>query len=533
MHLSATPAARAIWIFTVVALVARGIQLIPPGGLLGVTEYDDGVYFGAALRLTQGLLPYRSFVLVQPPGVPLLMTPLALLAHVVGTDWGLAATRLLTVVVGAANVYLLGRLLRHRGQLAIVVGCGLLAVFPAAVMAAHTLLLGPYLDLACLIGYRLLFEGDRLTTNRSRVLWAGVAFGVAGAIKAWAILPVVVVLAVLSLRRSHETRQARSPLVGRFSGGVTVGFLVPCLPFLITAPTAFLRDVVIDQLLRTAPTRTPTGIRLSYLAGFVGGPSAHTPWPALLLVGAALVVGWGILSGRARGTASAGRRTVRSVRPIGDLDGATASRALDVTMAATAVVVFVAFLWPADFYYHYGAFFAPWLAASLGLALDRLRSRLLPAAGALARLTRGCGIVLVAAGATFLVARPANFGGPVSPAVDRLVPAGACVVTDQVSITIAANRFFSSTSACPAVIDPFGTALALTDGHQIGSGATHNPRLQRFWRNTLTRAGYVVLSPTNARRIPWNTGLRHLLRHRFRLVHRDAVTIWARRGLPA
>lgn len=525
-----SPAARATWIFTAVALVARGIQLIPPGGLLGVTEYDDGVYFGAALRLTQGLLPYRSFVFVQPPGLPLLMTPLALLAHVVGTDWGLAAARLLTVLVGAANVYLLGRLLRHRGQLAVVVGCGLLAVFPAAVMAAHTLLLGPYLDLACLAGFGLLFEGDELTTDRSRLLWAGVSFGLAGAIKAWAILPVLVILAVLALHRKRKASQSGWMPLGRFAGGVTVGFLVPCLPFLIGAPIAFVRDVVVDQILRTAPTRTPTGVRLSYLAGFVGGPSAHSPWPALLLTGAILVVGWGILGGKARRKAPESRGTARHSRPIAGGDRGSGSRVLDVTMAASAVVVFVAFLWPADFYYHYGAFFAPWLAASLGLAVGRLRMRLLPGSGAVARLSQVCGVVLVAAGATFLVARPANFGGPVSPSVDRLVPAGACVVTDQVSITIAANRFFSSTPGCPTVVDPFGTALAMTGGEQIGSGAAHSRRLQRFWRTTLERAGYVVLSSANTRRIPWSPDLRRLLRHRFRLIHRGTVTIWARRS---
>jgi hypothetical protein len=63
---------------TAVGLVLRLWQLSRPGYLFGVTEYDDGPYFGSAVRLVDGALPYRDFVLVQPPGIPLLMVPAAL-----------------------------------------------------------------------------------------------------------------------------------------------------------------------------------------------------------------------------------------------------------------------------------------------------------------------------------------------------------------------------------------------------------------------------------------------------------------------
>lgn len=521
-----------VWIFTTVALVARGIQLFLPGGLLGVTEYDDGVYFGAALRLTQGLLPYRSFVLVQPPGVPLLMTPLALLAHVIGTDWGLATARIITVVVGATNVYLLGRLLSHRGTLTVVVSCGILSVFSAAVMAAHTLLLEPYLNFACLVGFGLLFDGDRVTVDRSRLIWAGVAFGVAGAIKAWAILPVVVILIVLALHSSPDGGQSRWTSLGRFAGGVTAGFLVPCLPFLITAPSAFVREVVTDQLVRVAPTRTPVGTRLSYLAGLHGGYGGHH-LPTLLLAGATLVVGGGLIAGTVPGRARSGPDASHLIPPGVAATEPIAGRTLEITMAAVSVVVFVAFLWPANFYYHYGAFFAPWLAASVGLALGRLHVTLLPGSGGLARITQASLVVLVVGAVVFFLSRPTDFGQRVSPVIDRLVPPGACVVTDESSITVAANRFLTSVPGCPAVIDSFGTVMALSGGDQIGSGASHDRRLQHFWMASFTRADYVVLSGANSWRIPWSPALRRLLREQFRLVHRGGVTIWARDGLPA
>ena len=69
----------------IVALALRAYQLSRPGFLRGVTEYDDGPYFGSAVRLLQGSVPYRDFVLVQPPGITLLMAPAALLAKLTGT----------------------------------------------------------------------------------------------------------------------------------------------------------------------------------------------------------------------------------------------------------------------------------------------------------------------------------------------------------------------------------------------------------------------------------------------------------------
>jgi alpha-1,2-mannosyltransferase len=103
------------------ALALRAYQLSRPGYLLGVTEYDDGVLFGNALRLVSGVIPYRDFAMVQPPGSALLMAPIALLAKVTGTAWGLAVARILTVFADTANVVLLGVLVRHRGPHAVPV----------------------------------------------------------------------------------------------------------------------------------------------------------------------------------------------------------------------------------------------------------------------------------------------------------------------------------------------------------------------------------------------------------------------------
>ena len=81
-----TPVNLVIIITTLVAFGLRFYyQSTRPGFLVGVTEYDDGPYFGSAVRLVHGSMPYRDFVLVQPPGITLLMSPAALLSYLVGT----------------------------------------------------------------------------------------------------------------------------------------------------------------------------------------------------------------------------------------------------------------------------------------------------------------------------------------------------------------------------------------------------------------------------------------------------------------
>src|SRR6516162_11115450 len=84
---------------TLLALGLRVYVLLRPGLLL-VTQYDDGPYFGSAVRLVHGVLPYRDFAFVQPPGITLLMGPVGLVSYLTGTAWGLVIARFLTVLAG-------------------------------------------------------------------------------------------------------------------------------------------------------------------------------------------------------------------------------------------------------------------------------------------------------------------------------------------------------------------------------------------------------------------------------------------------
>ena len=114
------PVTAAIVIMTALGLALRLYQLSRPDYLIGVTEYDDGTDFGSAVLLIHGDLPYRDFIMVQPPGITLLMAPVALVTKGIGTAWGMGVGRILTALAGAAAVAMGGLLVRHRGLLAVI-----------------------------------------------------------------------------------------------------------------------------------------------------------------------------------------------------------------------------------------------------------------------------------------------------------------------------------------------------------------------------------------------------------------------------
>ncbi len=484
------PRDRAITVTIVAAaIVAAGVrsyQLSRPGMLFGTTA-DISVYLGASVRLVHGALPYRDFVFVQPPGFVLLASPIAFLSELVGTRDALAILRLCTPFIAAATVLLVGRLVRHRGRPAVLVACGVMALFPAELYALSNGLLEPLLDLFCLVGAALAFDGEHLA-GRRRLAAAGLAFGFAGAVKTPAILPVAVV-ALLCL---PELRRRLLP----FAGGVIAGFSIPVLPFLLTAPAAFYRDVVTTQLARTAGSgREPLPMRLGDLTGvsaFGGGGSAAITATIVL---ALLVVAAFVLS-RKRSTALE-RFAI----------GAT------VTVAAAQLV-------PAQYYPQYAAFLAPFLAILLGISLDRLlrgrAARVAPAVAASA-------VALLLAFTLWYVHREST--RDVAQAIDAVIPAGGCALSDSPRNLVTADRFVAAGTDCTTMTDPFGTTLAVGGS---SSGA------EQFWRATFAHVDYVVSdTPIDRWYIAPAPSLLAYIAGNFRLVHSGGLMIYVRNGFPA
>jgi alpha-1,2-mannosyltransferase len=512
-----TPAGWVIVATTALALGLRLWQLRSPGHLFGVTEYDDGVYLGAALRLVHGVLPYRDFVLVQPPGLILIMTPVAALAKWTGTAGAMGAGRILTACAGAAAVPLAGRLVRHRGTLAILIACGLLAVYPDAIAASVTVLQEPWLVLCCLAGAVAVFDGDQLTGSWKRLAWGGAAFGFAGAIKVWAVIPMLVIVALAA-------RRPRRAAV--FAGGTAAGFLVPVLPFAVASPGSFYKSVIVAQIVRVDDARVSTWTRLTSLTGLDSlSPVSHQAVLIASIAIPALVV-----------LAFAGAWMVTRRRPP----------ALDWFALATAALIVAAFMWPPDFYYHYSGFLAPFLALCVGLPVARLVAGLQeagwrPASGG--RVWRAATAVTLAAIAAMAVSQVyhegrANTSVHDFAALQRVIPPGACVLTDEVSYTIAADRFLSSVPGCSPVVDGVGTDLALGHGRNGVTGAGRVPAVAAVWDQALRAAQYVWLSSkldsVEARRIAWTPALRAYFFGHFRPVHGPGLpdNLYRRAGQP-
>ena len=531
-----------IWVIaaaTAVGLALRLWQLSRPGYLLGLTEYDDGPYFGSAVRLVHGVLPYRGFILVQPPGITLLMVPAALAGKVAGTAWGMAAGRILTALASAAGIALAGLLVRHRGALAALMACGVLAVYPDSVAAAHTVLVEPWLVLFCLAGAVAVVDGDRLASGR-RLAWGGAAFGFAGAVESWAILPVLVLLGLCCCWPGAATpleppgapmapgRQAGRPHRARwpggrvrraavFAGGVAAGFAVPVLPFAVLAPRRFYDSLIVAQVgPRAGVSRVPVFGRLQEMAGLsyahfplrFGPGSVRLPGHTVIVLTVAVLV-----------LLTIGGPAVAALAA-----GATPAP-LDWFAVVTLALVVAIFLWPSQFHYHFCAFLAPFLGAGhraagvhagrgipagrrpAGPGGGRRDGRHAPAVRG-DRRRRG--------GQAEAGRHPGHDRGR-----RRLIPPGSCVVTDEVSLVLLADRFTAPAPGCSPVLDGLGTDLALSGGLKPATGAGRVPAVAAVWWQAFTHARFVWLSRLNHRRIAWTPALRGYFRSHFTRVLTD------------
>jgi hypothetical protein len=288
--------------------------------------------------------------------------------------------------------------------------------------------------------------------------------------------------------------------------GLVVGFGVSAGPFLAATPVTFIRSTIVDQAAREGST-VAFGVRMANLTGlidvytqagrlrldpggnsmFAAGASAgvgdsHSigwlPILAALVLAGALVAGYAWQS--------------RRLTPLEWLSLAT------LAIASVMIIGYSAF------FYHYADFPAPWLALSLG-----------GAAGALAGHRRWSLVVVrVFAVLIVLVAvvqirelYPTRHSG--AEAVAHQIPPGACVVTDEVSLSIAADRFDNLPPGCPDIIDSLAATLVLSHGVSVQAGAQNMPAVVAQWQTWFSKADYVWLSPAKAsrRRIPWTLGL--------------------------
>lgn len=380
----------AIWL---VAVAVRLAIMVRGGGLSGLGAYDDGVYYAAADALVHGRLPYRDFLLIQPPLIAVVTSPFALLGSLTSDPVGFEVARLAFIAIGGANAAICGAVLRRFGWPAVVVGGFGYAVFHPAVYSERSVLLEPLGTLGILVAILLLQAAG---AHRQLPLMAGVAAGLATGAKIWYIVPAL----LLVLLAPHRW--------WRYLIGLGIGGCAIYLPFLFAAPQRMVQQVILDQLGRGGASGTP-GV-LHRLVDILGARTTFGQ-PA-----STLAIALGVVAVTAVGTAL--------------LTGG--ARVFGLLAVATTAVLLVSPSWFA----HYTAFTAPPLALCVGAATGRI-AIMLPA-----RPARFVLVAVVLLG--IVVGNEANDRAPYGQRIPAGLPRAAqvvrgCITADDPGSLIAMN----------------------------------------------------------------------------------------------
>lgn len=325
--------------------VVRLLVLLQSDGLLGSSGYDDGVYYAASASFVNGRWPYADFLFLQPPAVLLVAAPFAALGALMGDPAGVVTARLVWIGIGASSCALVSGVAGRRSLPAGLIAGGCAACFYPLAYGERSTLLEPLGTAALLIAILVRERG----TPWAAVI-AGAIAGAAVDVKIWYVVPVL----VLAAFPRHRLRF----LLGAAAGGALV-----VAPFLIRAPEALVRQVLIDQLGRP---RLPVDDPLTRFTAMTGAP-----WTA----------GVEESSPSAATTAAIIALVVMIVAAVAGLRRPEGRRAVAL-LASTSVLLMVS----PSFFVHYVALTGPWMALVVGIGagelLGRVRGRALTVGGA-------------------------------------------------------------------------------------------------------------------------------------------------------
>lgn len=422
-------------LLTIVTLgvVLRIYPWLLPHTFGGMMEYDDGVYYAAASSFLHGMVPYRDFSFLQPPLAALAWTPFAAVGELAGDPVGMAAARTAVVIASIVNILLVRRLVLGNGipsrarEVGGLTAAALYALYVNSVAAEHTILLEPLTNLLSLLGCKVLFLSRGPSARR--LLVAGAGFALATSVKVFGAAYLLAALAyLLTTKRGRAARQ--------LTLGFAAALLVVWGPFLAAAPGAFVRDVVVTQLVRPPSGGRTALARLAELLGLHAAlGSLATPLLVLFASAAVSTVCWYVY---------------RSVH-------------LSRYWVVLAAITIAAFLSSSSFFGHYGDALAAPGAIVTGYATQSwLESRFRRGRLALPLRAAATGTAAVIVLGTLRTLSAWSGQGDVAAAVRREVPSHSCVYTDSVSLLIAAGRLRVPAPSCPYWLDGRGEALVMT-----------------------------------------------------------------------
>jgi hypothetical protein len=355
--------------------------------------------------------------------------------------------------VGALNAVLVYRVARARlGTIAGVAGGLFYAVWGPAVFAERTTLLEPWVNLGVLTS--LLLLGDPRTTSRRRLVLAGAALGLATTVKVWAVVPLLVLLCWLALRRRRAALQ--------YAAGAVAAATVVCLPFFIAAPSTMFRLVVLDQLGR--------------------GDFASPTWQARLVgITAARDLDQALPYDAAQGSVVLFALMLAAVVVAARRTGP--ARPWCALFAAQSAVL----LTGPTFFPHYATYVAPALALVVAAtahevcrALSRAGTWLTPVAA-----TAGLAVAVPLLVATGL--RTEGWPAPSHDARARL-SAADCVAADAPATLQAADLLVRNLRRdCPVLVDPTGVVYDQRSAHQPADTLRHSRSTDVAWQRFIGR----------------------------------------------
>lgn len=430
-----------------VFVVAFGIRLVAVlrgGGLYGTVGYDGSVYYSAAAGLAHGLLPYRDFLVLHPPGIILALLPFAALGRLIGDPQAFALARVTWLFLGALNALLVARILRPIGTWAAIAGASFYAVFVPALYTEHSTSLEAVGSTCLLVAVLLLTRTARTGSTSARVYaLAGVLLGASAGVKIWGV--VLAVALVGWVMRVAGIRRAAVVL-----GGSALGATAVCLPFFLTAPATMWRLVVVDQLGRRSAA-DPLSARL---VGISGVSEIHTRHQTLLLAVVAVVV------------------LAASLLAVHESLGRLALLLVTVTV--------VLLLMTPSWSLHYTGLAAPPAALLVGSAV----------AGAGRRLERpwyrrvAAGLAIAGLAAYSAASLPGlTFGTPFNagPLTAALTASAGCVTTDDPTVLIETDTLRRNLArGCPLIADLGGYSYDLQPGASRQTSRAANTQWQRF-----------------------------------------------------
>jgi hypothetical protein len=486
------------WLAVAIGVLASGVRLwsvVRGAGLKGVFGYDDGVYYTGADALIFGRMPYRDFVLLHPPGILLVLAPFAALGRVLRDSTGFAAARIFFMLLGGLNAALLTRIAGRLGLVAAAVAGLFYALWYPSMYAERTTLLEPLGTFGLLVALLLLLWGGR--TSARREVLAGVALGLAAAVKIWGVVPLVLV-AIWQLRATGW--QASS----RVAAGAALAITAVCLPFFLLAPDAMVNMVILAQTGRPVSQRS----RWGRLAGITSLDVHVSGWPLLPLGLAVLAVAAVFLAAAV------------SVWRL------ASARIVAILLMATMLVLMTS----PSYFGHYGEFVAAPLALTVAVAAQRLvvwgggRHKGIRAATMTAVVAPLALLIIAAATTTF--GRPAPWGNRT-----RVEAIGGCLVADVPTALIELDVLSSDLRrSCPIWVDVTGLTYLRDSKHLPGGGPAD--RLQNAaWQHDLiayltSGSAAVMLRPPSDELSPANLRILNALpqlitAHTYRIYGRD------------